>query len=147
MPTKDGKLVQWINFEGLPTRKVADHSFPGVHDPNTLRSAIVVETEVVEGMVVISLVNKGSGHQVPASPWRKLIALVQVFDATGREIYRKRDGFFQERGNAIPPLSRATISFMKRANHASVKVTLYYRFYPNQNDLDADKIVEKSFAL
>lgn len=147
MPTTDGKLVQWINFDALPTRKVADHSFPGVHDPNTLRSAIVVEAEVVEGRVVIGLLNRGSGHQVPASPWRKLIALVQVFDATGREIYRKRDGFFQERGNAIEPLCRANISFNKRANHASVKVTLYYRFYPNQPDLDADKIVERTFAL
>lgn len=147
MPAKDGKLVQWINFDSLPTRKVADHSFPGVHDPNTLRSAIVVETEVVEGLVVVGLVNRGSGHQVPASPWRKLIALVQVFDATGREIYRKRDGFFQERGNAIAPLSRANISFMKRSNHASVKVTLFYRFYPNQPDLDADRIVERTFAL
>lgn len=147
MPQTDGKLVQWINFEGLPTRKIGDHSFPGVHDPNTLRSAIAIETEVVEGRVVINLFNKGSGHQVPASPWRKLIALVQVFDATGREIYRKRDGYFQERGNAIEPLQRASISFNKRANHASVKVTLYYRFYPNQPDLDADKIAERSFAL
>lgn len=147
MPTTDGKLVQWINFDALPTRKIGDHSFPGVHDPNTLRSAIVVETEVVEGRVVINLVNRGSGHQVPASPWRKLIALVQVFDATGREIYRKRDGYFQERNNAIEPLGHASISFNKRANHASVKVTLYYRFYPNQPDLDADKIVERTFAL
>lgn len=147
MPVRDAKLVQWINFDALPTRKVASHAFPGVHDPNTLRSAIAVETEVVEGRVVIGLVNRGSGHQVPASPWRKLIALVQVFDATGREIYRKRDGFFQERSNAIAPGERANISFNKRANHASVKVTLYYRFYPNQPDLDADKIAERSFAL
>ncbi|MBI4858947.1 MAG: hypothetical protein HY815_01535 [Candidatus Riflebacteria bacterium] len=147
MPARDGKLVQWINFENLPTRKVASHAFPGAHDPNTLRSAVRVEVEVVEGMVVVALHNRGASHLVPGSPWRKLIALVQVFDAMGREVYRKRDGFFQERGNAIPPLGRENITFMKRSNHASVKVTLFYRFYPNQPDLDADKVAERSFSL
>jgi hypothetical protein len=147
MPASDKKLVQWINFEGLPTRKVASHAFPGVHDETTLRSAIKIEIEVVEGIVVIGLVNKGSGHLVPASPWRKLIALVQVYDGIGREIYRKRDGFFQERGNAIRPLGRENISFTRRPNHASVKVTLYYRFYPNQADASADVMAQRTFHL
>jgi hypothetical protein len=147
MPIKDAKLVQWINFDSLPVRKVANHLFPGAHDPNTVQSAIRIEVEVVEGMVVVGLANRGAGHRVPGSPWRKLIALVQVFDAQGREVLRKRDGFFQERGNAIPPLGREIITFAKRANHAQVKVTLFYRFYPNQPDAEADRVAVRTFAL
>jgi hypothetical protein len=147
MPVRDGKLVQWINFDGLPTRKVASHRFPGVHDPDTVQSAIRIEVEIVEGMVVVALANRGSGHQVPASPWRKLIALVQVHDATGREVLRKRDGFFQERRNAIAPGGREVITFTKRGNHAQVKVTLFYRFYPNQPDSEAERIAVRTIAL
>jgi hypothetical protein len=146
MPLRDDRLAEWINFD-LPIRRVASHAWPGVHDPGTLASAIRPEVEIVDGLVVVSLTNRGAGHHVPASPWRKLIALVQVYDAMGREVYRKRDGFFQERGNAIPALGRETITFLRRANHASVKVTLHYRFYPNQPDLEAARVFEGTFAL
>lgn len=147
MPVKDSKLVQWINFDSLPVRRVASHSFPGAHDPKTVQSAIRIEVEVVEGMVVVGLSNRGTGHRVPGSPWRKLIALVQVFDAQGREVLRKRDGFFHERSNAIPPLGREVITFTKRGNHAQVKVSLFYRFYPNQPDAEADRMAVQTFAL
>jgi hypothetical protein len=146
MPAKGGKLVEWINYD-VPTRKVASHAFPGVHDPDLLASALAVELEVAERQVVVRIRNTGSGHQIPASPWRKLIADVEALDAIGRIVFAKRDGYFHERSNEIWPDRPGVISFAQRAPFARVRVTLRYRFYLNQPDDEAAKVLVREFLL
>lgn len=146
MPARQGPLVQWINFS-VPTRRVTSHAFPGVHDARFLAGALSVEMEVADERVVIHIRNTGAAHSVPASPWRKLIAQVEVTDQLGRTVMRKRDGYFHSRHNAIVPDAPATITFTRHAPMARVKVTLRFRYHPGQTDDEAAVILEREFGL
>jgi HEAT repeat protein len=76
---------------GEVPRYVSTHSFPGSRDEEQLRRAYRFEAEIQENEVVVSVTNRGAGHNFPTElKQRSVESLVVVKDVDGREVSRSR---------------------------------------------------------
>jgi mono/diheme cytochrome c family protein len=72
----------------MPNR---EHTFLGVHDPDTFRQgiALTATARAADGVVTVvaELANVGAGHSLPTTPTPAAWLSIQLFDRGGREIH------------------------------------------------------------
>ncbi|MEW6744149.1 MAG: multiheme c-type cytochrome [Planctomycetota bacterium] len=82
-------LVMRSALGGLPARKGRSHRFPGAHDEELMKSAVVLSHQVAAGEsgreLVVRLTNTGAAHHVPTDArHRALDLVVTLYDPMGR---------------------------------------------------------------
>ena len=76
---------------GEPPKKVKSHVFPGSRSESQLKKAYSYTAAISGNEVVVTVKNKGAGHNFPTElKQRSLESLIVVRDAQGREIGRSR---------------------------------------------------------
>ena len=76
---------------GMPARAVSSHGFPGSRSEEHLRRAYSYDAEVSGSEVVVTIENRGAGHNFPTElKQRSVESLVIVKDVDGTEVARSR---------------------------------------------------------
>lgn len=76
---------------GEAPRYVSSHAFPGARDEEHVRRAYAYDARVEGNEVVITIKNRGAGHNFPTElKQRSVESLVVVKDVTGKEVSRSR---------------------------------------------------------
>ncbi|MBL8858002.1 MAG: HEAT repeat domain-containing protein [Planctomycetes bacterium] len=79
---------------GGPVRAVHSHIFPGARSETQLRRAYAWDARVVDNAVVVTIENKGAGHNFPTELKQRAVeSLVVVRDGDGKEVARSRVTF------------------------------------------------------
>ena len=69
---------------GRPARQIAQHSFAGGHSIDMVRRAASVQAQVQHGQVVVSVVNRQAGHNIPGElSIRVLSCETTILDSEG----------------------------------------------------------------
>jgi predicted CXXCH cytochrome family protein len=76
---------------GEPARYVSSHRFPGSREESQLRRAYSYDARVDGNELVVTIENKGAGHNFPTElKQRSLESLVVIRDVAGKEVSRSR---------------------------------------------------------
>jgi len=79
---------------GGPVRTTRSHVFPGGRDEKQVRRAYDYETRIDGNTVVVTITNKGAGHNFPTELKQRAVeSLVLVKDLEGKEVARSRMTF------------------------------------------------------
>ncbi len=85
------ELVERPVAVGMPPREVRSHVFPGGRSESQLRKAYEYDARIEGNEVVVTIANKGAGHNFPTElKQRSVESLVVVRDADGQEVARSR---------------------------------------------------------
>jgi hypothetical protein len=135
----------------MPNR---EHTFKGIHDPQTFREGVALTTRAHEKDGVVTVVaevaNVGAGHYLPTTPTPAAWLVIDVLDAAGkplatakqrigRDIYYT-DQWYERSDTRIPPGERLTMARgWKVAGAVTARITLevhpddyYERLYASQ---------------
>jgi len=125
---------------GGPVRETRSHVFPGGRDEKHVRRAYSYETKIEGNEVVVTITNKGAGHNFPTElKQRSVESLVVVKDKEGKEVARSRmvfrDPYKRPYGLELP-VNTQIPSGQSREHHVplpvaggTVECQLFYKLY------------------
>ncbi len=134
---------------GGPVREVRRHVFPGSRTESHVRRAYSYEAQLDGNAAVITIVNRGAGHNFPTElKQRSLESLVVVRDLAGVEVARSRmvfrDPYKRPYGLALP-VNTQIPSGETRTHRVplpvaagTVETTLFYKLYYPIDDYHPD---------
>lgn len=110
-----------------PLRWVGDHSFPGSHDEEFLKTAGTVKLKVEDGDLVVKVQNQ-AGHNFPGGAYRTAIVTISV---DGVEVGKLEYSYENE--NQLESMETVTLrhELMDGAKQASARLT-YYKYEVNE---------------
>ena len=110
-----------------PLRWVGDHSFPGSHDEEYLKTAATVKLKVEDGALVVAVQNQ-AGHFFPGGAFRTAVVDISV---DGVEVGRLEYSFENE--NQLESGETVTLrhELMDGASEATARLT-YYKYVVNE---------------
>jgi len=71
----------------MPDRK---HVFKGIHDPDTVRSGLSIESAIEASVASLSLTSTNIGHAFPTYVTPKVTVSIEALDAQGKVLHRKQ---------------------------------------------------------
>jgi hypothetical protein len=129
---------------GAATRRGFSHRFPGAHDEAMLRSAAVFEATREGDEIVVSVENRGAGHNFPTEERHRAVDLMVRFTRAGAAgpwqlLHRFRQPYRDEPGEntQLPSGARKEVRVTVPENAEKVEARLWYRLNPFARDEDA----------
>jgi HEAT repeat protein len=134
---------------GGPVRSVKSHVFPGSRNEEHVRRAYAYQAELDGNVAVVTIRNKGAGHNFPTElKQRSVESLVVVRDLAGNEVARSRmvfrDPYKRPYGLELPvntqiPGGEARVHRVPLpVASGTVETTLFFKLYYPIDDYHAD---------
>jgi Cytochrome c554 and c-prime len=140
--------------EGGSEKMVASHIWRGGSDPAMLKKAVTFESSVKpDGTVIVNVTDAGAGHKFPTGiHFREADVLVTVTDASGKEVFSKREVFADKSKSGgtdtrINPGETRTITVATGVTSGSFTSQLLYKSMPSTTDQEATVVASNSTKL
>jgi len=131
MPEKLSRTAQ-IRTPDLPARTRHSHSFPGADDAEFIKNAIECNIERRGDELLVTLINSGAGHRIPASEGRALILRITFLDDANLEFDHRTECLHARKNNRLRSGGSRVFSYVLRRGVRRVKLSLLFRHYDEQ---------------
>lgn len=148
MPFVDRQLVQHWAMPDLPTRESRRHTFAGGDDTEFVRRALRLSLSAEVIGLTARVANTGAGHLLPGIGWRELVLEVNLLDARGRLLKRRRESIGEgRRHDRIAPGGVLVLQWSIPAATAQAETRLIYKKYHDWPDQRGRILLEERLEL
>jgi hypothetical protein len=115
-----------------PARKGRSHRIEASRDPDVLRLAVKLDAFLEGRYFYISVENATTGHKLPGSAQRALIAITRFTDKRNLELDRMHEYLHAQTHTRLRAAERREYRYLLKPNYEGVETKLYYRLFEAQ---------------
>lgn len=131
MPERTGRVAELRSPE-MPARTIHSHAFPGSGNADFVRSAIEFQVDRQGDELLLTLVNGGAGHDLPATDFQSLVVRCVFLDDAGLELDHRISYLDAANGNRLAAGGSRVISWLLHEGWRRVRLTILLRRAPTE---------------